>query len=558
MNERSLDLNFILHEETGNLRASAALYNKTYNDSLCPSTTLANPANTARTTIAFNSLSRKTPRPFRDDIPRSLSKTYINPMLKKNLSTSVPQKDINPVEGTAQSPVAFTNPAAQDANNHLPVNETFPTTNDTLATNFTIQTNSTLHSITPTTPKIPESSAICNAPHLDNTVAPASGHSITSRYPSSIRNPYTSKDTLVRPNTNNNNLSSGSAPKINTHSRKIYTSPFLETSQKPSKDSLTLNPELEPLRLLILSQHEAFTQHIIDLSETSLFATKIIEKKNDSFKLLKYKKKIPRSLRIKCTLSTSPEFMTNNEFITLKEELDDVVAAFIDKGTNIMTKWAQRNIFLLKRERCLNTFRKALQILDGLIHFHKAVIGTPSWPSVPPNNITLFLIKLYLSNEFLDINSLLKFFDLPSDKISLICAQLLTNKNSEEVIITHLNSLLLTDINMQEDLQHDFIYETLLQFDQIIKITTIDTLSHYQNKTRHIDTGDSLKAKMAAFETTDATARAMHAIAKATKNLYNLENLNLQTQLRLTNLEKATSHQEQITNKVRCCKLFKC
>ena len=48
-----------------------------------------------------------------------------------------------------------------------------------------------------------------------------------------------------------------------------------------------------------------------------------IEKKNDSFKLLKDKKKIPRSLRIKCTLSTSPEFMTNNEFITLKEELDD-------------------------------------------------------------------------------------------------------------------------------------------------------------------------------------------------------------------------------------------
>jgi hypothetical protein len=208
-----------------------------------------------------------------------------------------------------------------------------------------------------------------------------------------------------------------------------------------------------------------------------------------------------------------------------------VRAAFIDKGTNIMTKWAQRNIFLLKRERCLNTFRKALQILDGLIHFHKAVIGTPSWPSVPPNNITLFLIKLYLSNEFLDITSLLKFFDLPSDKISLICAQLLTNKNSEEVIITHLNSLLLTDINMQEDLQHDFIYETLLQFDQIIKITTIDTLSHYQNKTRHIDTGDSLKAKMAAFKTTDATARAMHAIAKATKNLDNLENLNLQPNL---------------------------
>jgi hypothetical protein len=242
--------------------------------------------------------------------------------------------------------------------------------------------------------------------------------------------------------------------------------------------------------------------------------------------------------------------MTDNEFITLKEELDDTVAAFTDNCTNIMTKWAQRNIFLLKRDRCTNIFSKALQILDGLIHFHKAVIGTPSWPSVPPNDITLFLIKLYLSNEFLDINSLLNFFELPSDKINLICAQLLTNKNSEEAIITHLNSLLLTDINMQEDLQHDFIYETLLQFDQIIKIATIDTWSHYLNKTRHIDTGDSLKAKMAAFETIDATTSTMHAIAKTTKNLDNLENQNLQTQLRLANLEKATSRQEQKTNEV--------
>ena len=138
-----------------------------------------------------------------------------------------------------------------------------------------------------------------------------------------IRNPYANKSTPNNSKDNNHTPNSDSTPYKNTGSRKLYTSPFLEESQKPPKDSLILNSEFEPLLPLISSQHEAFTQHIKDLSEISLTATKVIEKKNDSFLLLTDKKKTPRSLRIKCTLSTSPEFSTDNEFIQLKEELGD-------------------------------------------------------------------------------------------------------------------------------------------------------------------------------------------------------------------------------------------
>jgi hypothetical protein len=97
---------------------------------------------------------------------------------------------------------------------------------------------------------------------------------------------------------------------------------------------------------------------------------------------------------------------------------------------------------------------------------------------------------------------------------------------------------------MNDNLQHDFIYESFIQFDQIIKITTIDVWFFYKNKSKQIHAGDSLKAKMATFETIDATSSTLQAIAKATKNFDDSQKQNLETQLRLSNLEKLAKHQE--------------
>jgi hypothetical protein len=47
-----------------------------------------------------------------------------------------------------------------------------------------------------------------------------------------------------------------------------------------------------------------------------------------------------------------------------------------------------------------------------------------------------------------------------------------------------INSLDLSDINMNETLQHDFLYETLIQFDQIIKIATIEIWQDYKQKNK--------------------------------------------------------------------------
>jgi hypothetical protein len=93
----------------------------------------------------------------------------------------------------------------------------------------------------------------------------------------------------------------------------IYHSPLLHKDYKPKTENIKLPPELEPLRPIILLQHVGFTQHITDLGHISLTLTKIIEHKKES--LLKLKNsKIPRSLQIKCELTTSSGY-TDNPYV---------------------------------------------------------------------------------------------------------------------------------------------------------------------------------------------------------------------------------------------------
>jgi len=428
------------------------------------------------------------------------------------------------------------NNKSQGLNRNAPIFTSRISNNNATLLNETLQG----HAITPNQPENAVAEHTTDILRLTN---------LQTQFLKPIRNPYNTKQ-----NANcmgfNDTMNCNMITVKNLQSRKIYISPFLEKSQLPSEASIELEPELEPLRKLISSQHEAFTQHIKDLGEANLAISKVIEKKTDSYTLLTEHKKTPRSLRIKCTLSTTPEFETDDEFILLKKELDDSVADFIDTGTNIMTKWALRNITLLKLERCKRLFKKALQILDGLAHFHKEVIGFPTWPSVSVKDTTLFLIKIYLSNEFLDINNLIQYLELPLDQVRAICAQILTNKTSEDNALNFFNTLPLAEINMQNDLQHDFIFESLMQFDQIIKITTIDIWNHYKHKTKQINAGDNLKAKMAALETTDATIATVQAIARATNKFEETQHQNLHTQLRLSNVEKSLSRHEQKTNEI--------
>jgi hypothetical protein len=332
---------------------------------------------------------------------------------------------------------------------------------------------------------------------------------------------------------------------------KIFHSSLLDKKYKPNLDDIDLSPELEPLKPLIASQHTVFLQPIKDLGQISITLTKLIEKKADSLHQLKHNNKIPRSLRIKCALTTSPAFMDNEDFLRLKENLNDEVSLFIKKGTNIMTEWATINIQLLKMDRCYSILTKALLILDGLITYNTEVIGMPSWPSVPLKYTALFLLKLYFSNKLLDVSDLISFLDLTSELIIITGAKIMLKTSSNDEATKLLDTLLLSDIDMNDELHNIIIRETLLNFDQTIRFTTVYLWLQHKEKERQATASLNLTSKITSIESTNASELTAMAIAKASNKITNDDSLNINANLRLNNLEKAVRRQEQQSNEIR-------
>jgi len=330
---------------------------------------------------------------------------------------------------------------------------------------------------------------------------------------------------------------------------KIYSSPFLEKEYKPLATAINLAPELELLKPLIMSQHEVFTQSIIELGNTNLYLSDIIEKKKESLKQIKYNNKIPRSLRIKCGLTTSPAYSNNNDFLRLKDELQEAVNCFIKTGTKVMTEWAELNTQLLIKDRCTSILEKALTILDGLSSFFTEVIGTPHFPSLPSYKyINLFLWKIYLSNLYIEVDNLVEFFELPLSYILTLGAKLIAKTESDDEADSMIRALNLDDIDTCNPTHEQFISETLISFDQILKVTTIDTWTFHKERNKHNTAAQNLKAKMISIQTSSATEATAQAIAKATENINSMNAKDLNSNLRITNLEKEIRKQDQKLN----------
>jgi hypothetical protein len=96
------------------------------------------------------------------------------------------------------------------------------------------------------------------------------------------------------------------------NSGKLYVSKFIDDSIKPTDSSkIILPPDLETLRPLIMSQPEVLAPYIIELGTNNLTHSRIINKKKESLTQLTSNNKIPRSLRIKCELTTSPSYSSH-------------------------------------------------------------------------------------------------------------------------------------------------------------------------------------------------------------------------------------------------------
>jgi hypothetical protein len=365
---------------------------------------------------------------------------------------------------------------------------------------------------------------------------------------STLHSGHTGTPPMITPQSKTKNSSSNITSGKNNNG-KIYSSPFLTEEFRPSMEDVKLTPELELLRPLILSQHEAFTEPIKELGHINLILTKIIEQKKASFNLLKNHNKIPRSLRIKCELTTSESYTDNEDFLLAKEELQNIVADFTKKGTKVITDWAEKNIKLLITDRCVSLLTKTIQILDDLVSFFQEVIGTPNFLSLPsPKCINLFLLKLYFSNEYIEIDELTNYLGLPRDEILTIGAKIITQNDSDDDVNSMLRAVKLSDINPDNEVHDLFFSETLTCFHQIFCITTIDIWEAHKERDKLSTAALNLKAKRKSTEITNITASTANAIAKAQESVFKNQSKYLNSTLRITNLEKSFKRQEQKTN----------
>ena len=106
----------------------------------------------------------------------------------------------------------------------------------------------------------------------------------------------------------------------------------------------------------------------------------------------------------------------------------------------------------------------------------------------------------------------------------------------------------LNDIDVGNSIHENFLSETLISFDQILKITTIDTWLFQKERNKQTTAAQNLKAKMASIRTTQATEITAQAIARATESLDLMKSKDLSTNLRISNLEKQIRKQEQKIN----------
>jgi hypothetical protein len=312
---------------------------------------------------------------------------------------------------------------------------------------------------------------------------------------------------------------------------KVFISSYLDETFRPTSGNFKLPPELALLETLILSQHEALMQPIMDLATINLNLTKILEKKKESTFNLQNDDKIPRSLRIKCELTSSPSYAQHPEFLNLKDQLKHEVDNFITNGTKIMIEWAKINVKLLNYDRCTDILDKALQIPDGLTFFYSNIFNTPRCPSVKEKYLTIFLFKLYVSGQYFDITSLPEYLDMPTEEILTAGIKVFLKTQSEDTASKIITSLDLSDVNMNEFDNYTFITESLLNFDQIIKITTIGIWNQHQEKMKQATAAMKMKAKMKSLEITSATLATAQAISRATNALESDQVLNTNNNL---------------------------
>ncbi len=274
--------------------------------------------------------------------------------------------------------------------------------------------------------------------------------------------------------------------------------------------------------------------------------------KRSSNKLLK-EGNIPRSLRIKCDLTTSPDFENDPNYLILKQKLQDAVALFTTTGLEIMKEWSKININLLIKERCHKILRKIITILDGLFSYWSDVVGPAHWNPTIETNILLILLKIYFETEYIpNTTNIIEYLEMTPNEILLLAARLITRNNDDiynQSVLTTIDQIEL-NFTHHNSSQLYILQETLSSFDAILRATTIELWAMNSQRLRESEASLKLKAKLESDRTSSATIATTKAIDKALEIIDVSNNNNQATQLRILNLEKQLQKQNQTSNEI--------
>jgi len=299
-----------------------------------------------------------------------------------------------------------------------------------------------------------------------------------------------------------------------------------------------------------MSQHSALTKDILELGQIYLNFTNIIQKKKESSNKFVNDHHIPRSLRIKCELTTSPSYENTSIYQELKQELQECVNRFTTESLTIMKTWSITNIQLLNKDRCERFLKKAIHILDGLISYWTDLLQPLPWPPIIDNPL-LLILKIYYNKEYTpDIIEIEKYLEYPSTEILLNAVNIITKYNNKTINMNIINDI---DLHQLENLKQNHItviMETPSSFDSILRATTITLWDSYSLKIRQTEASIKFKAKMDASRTQSATAATAKSIKKAVQSISSDSTCNQITQLRISNIEKKTHTTKQTANEI--------
>jgi hypothetical protein len=269
---------------------------------------------------------------------------------------------------------------------------------------------------------------------------------------------------------------------------------------------------------------------------------------------------LPRSIRIKCQLTTSEDYRQDETFLQLQKLQDQHVAEFHENALDVFTKWHDRLINLINKDRLIYFLAKGTAILSRMIVFFQHCTNFKiNWPSVTDTDIcnkeyrqkilTLFLFKLYTSKHIMDISPLLEFLEVSNKEFTSVGAKLILNTNNDIKVEQEFHRLNVLHFNPSKKSEFEFVQEVLLSFDSILRYTSLELWNDKSLANRKATASEALEASLKADDITNTTELVAETIAKAKNNIQHKNEIQTNLELRMTNLEKMlTKHQQQQKN----------